>query len=99
VQGLDGAVECAVEFGCSEMALANSAWRAVRARRVMPQPRASLRSSWMWSYRVIIVFLLPSQKTGGGRHAGSGRVKDAAGAAQRGAGVPILSRANQDRRA
>ena len=29
----------------------------------------------------------------------SGRVKDAAGAAQRGAGVPILSRANQDRRA
>jgi hypothetical protein len=48
---------------------------------------------------VIIVFLLPSQKTGGERHAGSGWIKDAAGAAQRGAGVPILSRGNQDRRA
>ena len=42
---------------------------------------------------------LPSQKTGGGRHAGLGRVKDAEGAAKRGAGVPILSCAKQDRRA
>jgi hypothetical protein len=48
---------------------------------------------------VIIVFSFPSQKTEGGRHAGLGRVKDAAGAAKRGAGVPILSRAHQDRRA
>ena len=43
--------------------------------------------------------LLPSQKTGGGRHAGLGRVKDAAGAAKRGMGVPILSRTNQGQRA
>lgn len=31
--------------------------------------------------------------------AGSGRVKDAAGAAERGAGVPILSSVNDNRRA
>jgi len=45
------------------------------------------------------VFSLPSQKTGSGRHAGLGRVKDAAGAAKRGMGVPILSRTNQGLRA
>src|SRR5271163_1864410 len=80
-QRLQGGVKCAVELGLfgdrlRQLGLYGGALaaREIAAAQLGPQLLDMVVEG---DHRA----LLPSQKTGGGRHAGLGRVKDAAGAA------------------